>query len=699
MDPPLVERPTSAPPAAGSHTQQPTESEAAYAQWYYLQQPPDPRAPRPNNYFTKYNTITKKGAQGGEEGEVYDHVPLANAPLQGMDASNQKSLVDKIQEDFPRTPSPVYGTKELGQANNSGSLLPGGLAAPIPTTGVSALAFDTQPPTPPQHSPALQPQQPPTALPSAPHQPTQQGPPPMAQQLPPQQFGQMQGPPAPAPGTQMQQGYRASQPHPQQQQGNMGMPPNMQQHQQMQYPPQMMSVPMQLAQHQIPQQQQQQQPPYNQYYPVQMPLAAYSFGYTMDENGGYYAQAIPQYEQAVFHQPQDQMSHAMRSSFQHQQHHDAPPPKKDNRKGRTKERVHEDHAPRSQLMEEFRNQKNRRWELRDLVGHMLEFSKDQEGSRLIQRKLEFSGCSEGEKELVFSEVYKDALALMTDVFGNYVIQKLFEHGLPAHRAALAEVLRTHVLHLTLQTYGCRVIQKALEVVGESEQAMISQELDGHILRCVLDQNGNHVIQKCIERIPPHNVKFIVQAFVGNVQNLAVHAYGCRVIQRILEYCEDHVEVIQPILDEILDNVNTLVRDQYGNYVVQHVLINGRPVYQYAIIERLRGDVLELSTHKFASNVVEKMFQHGSREVRHSMMMDLMKPQPPDGCSALLSMMKDQYANYVVQKILDVADDSMTNEQRRSIVEHIKPHVNSLRRYTYGKHLITRIEKLSATKLL
>jgi pumilio RNA-binding family len=339
-------------------------------------------------------------------------------------------------------------------------------------------------------------------------------------------------------------------------------------------------------------------------------------------------------------------------------------------------------------MEEFRNKKAQRWELQDLVGHMVEFSRDQEGSRLIQRKLEGLQCTDNEKDMVFSEVFKEALGLMTDVFGNYVIQKLFEHGLPNHRKLLATVVKGNVLALTLQTYGCRVIQKALEVIDEEDQTMVASELDGHVLRCVLDQNGNHVIQKCIERIPPQNVTFIVQSFIGNVQNLAVHAYGCRVIQRILEYCEDHYEVISPILDEILDNVHILARDQYGNYVVQHVLINGKELYQCAIIERLRNDSLELAQHKFASNVVEKMFHYGSHEDKTIILADLLRINA-DGTSALHVMMKDQYANYVVQKIIDLADDA----QRRQIIDHIKPHIATLRRYTYGKHIIARIEKL------
>lgn len=48
------------------------------------------------------------------------------------------------------------------------------------------------------------------------------------------------------------------------------------------------------------------------------------------------------------------------------------------------------------------------------------------------------------------------------------------------------------------------------------------------------------------------------------------------------------------------------------------------------------------------------------------------------------MMKDQYANYVVQKMLDVVDGN----QRDLLVAKIKPHLQGLKKYTYGKHLIS-----------
>lgn len=52
------------------------------------------------------------------------------------------------------------------------------------------------------------------------------------------------------------------------------------------------------------------------------------------------------------------------------------------------------------------------------------------------------------------------------------------------------------------------------------------------------------------------------------------------------------------------------------------------------------------------------------------------------------MMKDQYANYVVQKMIDVSEPT----QRKVLMHKIRPHMNSLRKYTYGKHIIAKIEK-------
>ncbi|KAJ1759718.1 mRNA binding protein puf3 [Coemansia sp. RSA 2167] len=346
------------------------------------------------------------------------------------------------------------------------------------------------------------------------------------------------------------------------------------------------------------------------------------------------------------------------------------------------------HPQRSALLEEFRGNKTRKYELKDICEHMIEFSCDQHGSRFIQQKLE--QATQEEKELVFEEVARSARQLMTDVFGNYVIQKFFEHGSQVQKHMLSKQMEGHILTLSLQMYGCRVVQKALEHVITEQQASMVRELDGHVLQCVKDQNGNHVIQKAIERVPAEHIKFIIDSFHGQVYTLATHPYGCRVIQRMFEHCDE--AQTRPLLEELHRYTTNLVQDQYGNYVIQHVMERGKPMDRSLVCSRVRGHVLQLSKHKFASNVVEKCIAYGEPKDR-KVLIDEITAVRRDGSSNLINMMKDQYANYVVQKMLDVVDDP----QRESIMIKIQPHMGALRKFTYGKHLISKVEKYVAAK--
>ena len=149
-----------------------------------------------------------------------------------------------------------------------------------------------------------------------------------------------------------------------------------------------------------------------------------------------------------------------------------PPPMKHNRTNSH----HTAQAPRSTLLDEFKSNKARKWELsvrfqshrtflclliamaKDILGHIVEFSCDQHGSRFIQSKLETA--SPDEFSAIFEEIVpRHALLLMRDLFANYVVQRLFEFGMPEQRTLLLNCMLGHVPTLSIEMYGCRVIQK------------------------------------------------------------------------------------------------------------------------------------------------------------------------------------------------------------------------------------------------
>ncbi|XP_062184871.1 pumilio homolog 3-like isoform X2 [Phragmites australis] len=323
-------------------------------------------------------------------------------------------------------------------------------------------------------------------------------------------------------------------------------------------------------------------------------------------------------------------------------------------------------------------------ELVDVVGRVKEVSMDQYGSRFIQQKLE--NASGDDREEIFPEILSNAIALTTDVFGNYVIQKFFEFATESQLIQLADQLKSHILELSLQMYGCRVVQKVLEVVDMDRKIDIVHELKNFVLKCIADQNGNHVIQKCIECVPEDRIPFVIEPILSQIFVLCTHQYGCRVIQRLLEHCHDPATQ-SAIMDEIVQHTFRLTDDKFGNYVVQHVLQHGKPEERSSIIQKLSGQVVILSKQKFASNVIEKCLAFGTPEERDGLIGEIISSS-----QTFQELMKDQFGNYVVQRVLQTCDDKYLE----MILKSIKLHLNELKNYTYGKHIVARVEKLIVT---
>jgi ABC-type uncharacterized transport system YnjBCD ATPase subunit len=100
-------------------------------------------------------------------------------------------------------------------------------------------------------------------------------------------------------------------------------------------------------------------------------------------------------------------------------------------------------------------------------------------------------------------------------------------------------------------------------------------------------------------------------------------------------------------------LDQLVQDQYGNYVVQHVIQFGRPADRRKVLCRVQQDLFGFAQHKFASNVVEKCLQFGGAPNRVAMVDELLAGEAGPQ-SQLMVLIRDQYANYVVQKVRALA---------------------------------------------
>lgn len=316
----------------------------------------------------------------------------------------------------------------------------------------------------------------------------------------------------------------------------------------------------------------------------------------------------------------------------------------------------------------------------DVVGRAEELARDQHGCRFLQTKLE-----EGNVvyiNSIFEECYEKFVDLMTDPFGNYLCQKLFEFCNDAQRLALVERCAPAIPHVSTNMHGTRAVQRMVECLSTPEQVRaVCKALTPAAVTLMKDINGNHVIQRCLNRMQPQHNQFVYDAVASNCFELATHRHGCCVMQR----CMDFASPMQrnQLAQQINANALPLVQNAFGNYVVQYVLELNDPVYTEEIIRRLRGHLAELSMQKFSSNVVEKGLQLGSRDLRRELIDELISDQ-----DTMRRLLHDAYGNYVIQRALQIAE----GPQLERICEAIRPHLNSLKQSPYGKRIQAKILK-------
>mmetsp|Transcript_156890 Transcript_156890/g.273072 ORF Transcript_156890/g.273072 Transcript_156890/m.273072 type:complete len:618 (-) Transcript_156890:442-2295(-) len=343
----------------------------------------------------------------------------------------------------------------------------------------------------------------------------------------------------------------------------------------------------------------------------------------------------------------------------------------------------DDNKTRSEELMEVRrtNGKGCKLTLAEVMPHVVEFSKDQHGSRYLQNLLEPSqNPSEREKQQAFEAILPETKQLANDIFGNFVIQKFFDLGTVEMKKQLVEQMRGDILKLSLETYGCRVIQKAVALVPRATQLILAEELRNSVPKCIQDMHGNFVIQKCIEQMPPEHVSFIIDAVSDDVEKWATHTYGCRVIQRLLEHCQPNM--LQRVSDQILLCIPKLATDNFGNYVVQHILEHGSKEEKSQIIKYMQQDIVKYSINKQSSNVVEKCFVQSPDEDRQGLYQAVLKQD------TLKQMIDDKFGNYIVQRMIEYS----RGEDRVRVRNALLQHQDALRSSVNGKHILNTLNK-------
>ncbi|KAI8888655.1 ARM repeat-containing protein [Backusella circina FSU 941] len=332
---------------------------------------------------------------------------------------------------------------------------------------------------------------------------------------------------------------------------------------------------------------------------------------------------------------------------------------------------------------------NANWDL--FVNRIIQDT-DQQASIFLQQKLKSSTAVQ--KEAIFKSILSQAYLLMTNRFGNFLVQRLFELGTPDQVQELADKMKGHVLELTCEAFGCHVVQKALDYVTEPMKVKLVLELVVGIPETITHRHACHVWQKIFEiRWSPGNSPNIMSNVHKDLKDqwtqVALDETGSLVIQNIFENLTEVDK--RPVLNEVLKNIVPIAKGQWGNWVIQHILEQAEKKKDRELaFQTVLDEAIHLSMDQFASKVVEKALRIGGQQF----LVKFVEKISTITCShrprmALIDIASDQYGNYVVQWLINNAND----EQKVHICRLIKRHMVSLRGSKYGQRVAFLVEKV------
>ncbi|KAJ2891763.1 hypothetical protein MKZ38_010730 [Zalerion maritima] len=320
--------------------------------------------------------------------------------------------------------------------------------------------------------------------------------------------------------------------------------------------------------------------------------------------------------------------------------------------------------------------------MEEVTGQIYNMCRDQHGCRFLQRQLETRNPDVIHQ--IWLETNQHVVELMVDPFGNYLCQKLLEYCDDDERTALVQAASRNLVKIALNQHGTRALQKMIEFINTpSQKIIVIDALRDHVVELIQDLNGNHVIQKCLNKLSSEDAEFIFQAVGDNCIEVGTHRHGCCVLQR----CIDHAAGAQKarLIHNITKHALILVQDPFGNYVIQYIIDLNEASFTEPLVVMFGGQVVGLSRHKFSSNVIEKCLRCSTDTSKDMIVNEILQGTKID------QMLRDSFANYVVQTALEYA----TPSRKIALVDAIRPLLPAVRNTPYGRRISAKIQAYDA----
>ena len=218
-----------------------------------------------------------------------------------------------------------------------------------------------------------------------------------------------------------------------------------------------------------------------------------------------------------------------------------------------------------------------------------------------------------EKELLMEHINGNIKKLSVDIYGTHVIEKIIMCLEPEYCRAIIQFILDNYVYLANHVNGLCLAKKILMLEYKKENHnRLKQILCDHCLDLIENPYGNYALQIVIDYWEQEDVIEIISKMLGHCTELSMMKYSSNVIERCIQKSEIFLnKFIEETCFEY-NSVGTLIKNNYGNYVIQTALKTAKNGMKISLINAIENNLNILGEKKLinkwksilASNIIE-----------------------------------------------------------------------------------------------
>ncbi|KAF2002512.1 ARM repeat-containing protein [Amniculicola lignicola CBS 123094] len=264
-----------------------------------------------------------------------------------------------------------------------------------------------------------------------------------------------------------------------------------------------------------------------------------------------------------------------------------------------------------QKLLEYTNHEQRNTLVRNASPSLVQIALNQHGTRALQKMIEFISTAE-QIQMIIGAFEHHVVDLIQDLNGNHVIQKCLNHLKAEDAQFIFDAVGQNCVTVGTHRHGCCVLQRCLDHASGFQKVQLVRQITDNSVGLVQDPFGNYVVQYILDLNDASFTAPMCIGFQGKIAELSKQKFSSNVIEKCIR-CAD-MTTKRILIEELMDlsELEKLMRDSYGNYVIQTALEFAPPDLCLHLIEAMRPILPQIRQTPYGRRIQSKVQERESR---------------------------------------------------------------------------------------